>query len=113
MSSTLSRGVRLAAAVAVGLLAIPVFGVLLWGALRLLFWGVVDASPHVRGVHPAGMPVPGPIPSGTGSLLIHGGFGSLPVVLLAFVALAVVVAAAMSLVSSHNRGDDDAREDVA
>ena len=91
MSSFTTRGSHLLAAVVAGLLVISVFAALVWGTWRLLFWGVVDASPHVRGVHPTGMPVPDAMPLGTESMLTGGAVGVGPAVLLCLVALAIAV----------------------
>ena len=100
MTSRLTRSARLATGLAVVVLAVPVFGVLLWGAWRLLFWGVVGAAPHVRYGHASGMASPGPLPPGTDALLVGSGVpGVTPwttvtvgvFVALVFVLVAVVI----------------------
>ena len=103
MSSATTRGAHFLAAVVVGLLAIPIVAALVWGTWRLVFWGVVDASPHVRGVHPGGLPVPDTMPPGMGSTLTGGVVGVGPAALLGLVALAVAVTV---LTAIHSPRDD-------
>jgi hypothetical protein len=96
----------------VGLLAIPVFGALVWGVWRLLFRRVVDASPTLRGTHPTGVPVLSPMPPGTESLIATGGT-ALPVALLVLVALAVGLSAVASVLPSLDSGTDDTQDGTA
>ena len=54
------------------LLAVPLLGAVLWGAWRLLFWGVVAGAPHAHYGPAAGLATPSALPPGVDSMLFGG-----------------------------------------
>jgi hypothetical protein len=107
------------------LLAVPLLGAVLWGAWRLLFWGVVAAAPHHYGPA-AGVTAPSAIPPGVETMVVAG-WSSTPgasltmVVGLGFLVLVCILLAAVvfgarrtdalaALEEAHVRGEVDDEE---
>lgn len=95
MSTRFTRGAHLATGVATVLLAIPLFGLLVWGAWRLLFWGVVASAPHAHYGPAAGMATPDAMPPGVDTMLAGGWLlgpgGSVALLVVGFLALALLL----------------------
>lgn len=100
MSTRFTRGAHLLTGIVTVLLAIPLFGLLIWGAWRLLFWGVVASAPHAHYGPAAGMATPDAMPPGVDTMLTGGvvsgpgGSVALLVGLLALACLLLLVVAA-------------------
>jgi hypothetical protein len=107
------------------LLAVPLLGAVLWGAWRLLFWGVVAAAPHHYGPA-AGVTAPSAMPPGVDTMVVAA-WGSAPgapltlVVGLGFLVLVCTLLAAVAfgerredalaaLEEAHVRGEVDDEE---
>jgi hypothetical protein len=107
MTTRQTQGVHLATGAVAVLLVIPVLGVLLWGAWRLLFWGVVAAAPHAQYGPAAGVTTPSAMPPGVDTVFAGGGLsdpGVAPATLVAVVVLVLVVLAGVAVTP---RADDD------
>ncbi|WP_136589582.1 hypothetical protein [Salinigranum halophilum] len=108
MTSRFTRGVHLTTGVVTVLLAIPVLGVLLWGAWRLLFWGVVAAAPHAQYGAAAGMPAPSAMPPGVDTMVVGGTLsgagGSLTLLAVGSLVLVVLLLVAPSVTARVGDG---------
>jgi len=109
MTTRQTQGVHLATGAVAVLLVIPVLGVLLWGAWRLLFWGVVAAAPHAQYGPAAGVTTPSAMPPGVEAVFAGGGLSStgVPPSTLVAVGVAVLALVLFAGVAVTPRGDDD------
>jgi hypothetical protein len=109
MTLTRTHGGQLVTGVVTVLLAIPLFGLLLWGAWRLLFWGVVAAAPHAHYGPAAGMATPSAVPPGVDAVLL-GGWLSAPAPTVGTLVVAAVLALACLMLAvsvlTARTGDD-------
>ncbi|WP_318568395.1 hypothetical protein [Salinigranum marinum] len=108
MTTRRTHGVHLATGAITVLLAVPVLGVLLWGAWRLLFWGVVAVAPHAQYGPAAGMTTPSAIPPGIDTMFAGGGLSGTGSSLSTLVAVGVVVVVVLlaSVAVTPRAGDD-------